>query len=224
MGKNKITPFIAVHPGGILGDELRERKITRKDFAQRIGIQPSHLSELIRGKRNFTPKVSEKIASVLGIPAADWIALQKQYEADRAAVEARKESTGNTYKVNMDTDGYAPDTGAKYHFRLGIYVYEENDKTYAYCPSLDVMATGRDFNGAFMGIYKELGRFLDECVDDDDMIAKLKQRGWTVKHRTIHPPAHTLQERMPQVSRLLKNQMAYSVAYAPVSMSARTRV
>ena len=86
------------------------------------------------------------------------------------------------------------------------------------------MATGLDFNEAFMGIYKELECFLDKCRDDEDMIAKLKQLGWTMKHRTIRPPAHALLERMPQVARLFKSQMAYSVAYAPVNLSARARV
>ena len=82
METNKITPYRAVHPGGILGDELKERGIKRKDFAKQTGMCPSHLSELIRGKRGFTPKTAERIAAVLGIPDADWVALQKQYEAD----------------------------------------------------------------------------------------------------------------------------------------------
>lgn len=34
-------------------EELRERGIKQKDFAKQIGMQATHLSEFIRGKRNL---------------------------------------------------------------------------------------------------------------------------------------------------------------------------
>lgn len=215
METSSITPFRAVHPGGILGDELRERGIKRKDFALQTGMRPSHLSELIRGKRSFTPKVAERIAAVLGIPAADWVALQKQYEADLAAVRTEKKRQ----RIILKTDGYAPDTGTIYRFQLGLYIYEDGGNTYACCPSLNIVSCGKDYNDAIKRVYEEFGEFVNGCKDNDDLIAKFVQRGWKITGHSIHPPTHIRQERFPQVSWLLANQVPYSVAYAPVSLS-----
>ena len=51
MGKinNNPAPFMAVHPGMMIKPELVERGISQKDFAKMIGVQPSHLSEVLNG-------------------------------------------------------------------------------------------------------------------------------------------------------------------------------
>ena len=80
---NDVTPAIPVHPGGILGEELKARGISQKKFAETIGMQASHLSALIHGTRNFTRAVATKIASGLeGIPAELWMKLQEGYNTD----------------------------------------------------------------------------------------------------------------------------------------------
>lgn len=68
------------HPGFILGMELNERSFTQKNFAAKIGIQKSHLSEIIRGKRNISERLAEKLEDVLSIPAEHWIRLQAEYD------------------------------------------------------------------------------------------------------------------------------------------------
>lgn len=79
--------FKSVHPGEILGEELRERGISSKDFAASLGMQPSHLSELIHGRRDMSPAAAAKIAAALGTSAKSWMNLQRQYEADTEALE-----------------------------------------------------------------------------------------------------------------------------------------
>ena len=77
------TPAYPIHPGGILGEELKARGISQKQFAETIGLQATHLSALIHGSRNFTPAVAAKIESGLeGIPAALWMKLQENYNLD----------------------------------------------------------------------------------------------------------------------------------------------
>lgn len=72
-----------VHPGDVLGEELKERGISQKEFAKLIGMQPSHLSALIHGMRNFTPAVAAKVESGLtGITADFWMRMQKSYNRD----------------------------------------------------------------------------------------------------------------------------------------------
>lgn len=78
-----LAPSYHVHPGEILGEELKERGISQKTFAEKIGIQPSHLCALIHGARSFTPSVSAKIESGLpGVSADYWMRMQESYNAD----------------------------------------------------------------------------------------------------------------------------------------------
>ena len=80
---NDVIPFAALHPGSILGEELKARGISQKEFAERIGLQATHLSALIHGARNITPAVAAKLESGLGdIPAEMWLRLQNQYNVD----------------------------------------------------------------------------------------------------------------------------------------------
>ena len=58
---NDVVPLYALHPGGTLREELRERKIKQKDFARSMGMQASHLSALINGKRNITPAIADNM-------------------------------------------------------------------------------------------------------------------------------------------------------------------
>ena len=77
---DNMIPAYPVHPGSILGEELKARGILQKDFAAQIGMQASHLSALINGARNFTPAIADKIAVGLDdIPASFWVGLQEQY-------------------------------------------------------------------------------------------------------------------------------------------------
>jgi addiction module HigA family antidote len=81
--KNELlTPYMAIHPGSILRAELKERGISHKKFAEKIGMQTTHLSELINGKRAISEAVADKLEEALGIPSLDWMNLQNQYNYD----------------------------------------------------------------------------------------------------------------------------------------------
>ncbi|MCR4773659.1 MAG: helix-turn-helix domain-containing protein [Prevotella sp.] len=56
MSKNNLTPFAATHPGEMIKDELKERKMTQKQLADITGIKQSVLSETINGKRSVSLK------------------------------------------------------------------------------------------------------------------------------------------------------------------------
>lgn len=74
--KNEAPALMAIHPGSILKEELMERGISQKDFAKMILMQPSHLSEIIKGKRSITKPIADKLEEILGIPSIDWVNLQ----------------------------------------------------------------------------------------------------------------------------------------------------
>lgn len=68
-------------------EELQERGIKQKDFAQMIGIQAPHLSEFINGKRNLNEDLAIMLEKHLGIPFKTWMALHNGYVYDSRAVE-----------------------------------------------------------------------------------------------------------------------------------------
>ena len=86
MNKDNITPFIATHPGEMIKDELRERKLTQKQLALETGIKPSVLSETINGKRPVSKNVALALEQALGIPADIWMNLQTQYDLDSVRI------------------------------------------------------------------------------------------------------------------------------------------
>ena len=78
------APFMAVHPGMMIKPELKERGISQKDFAMMIGVQASHLSEVLNGKRALTTDLAVKIESAIGLPAKVLLSAQTQYELESA--------------------------------------------------------------------------------------------------------------------------------------------
>lgn len=89
---NNPIPAKATHPGEILREELLERGIKQKDFAQMIGVQPTHLNEFINGKRNLNEDLAIKLEKALGISYKNWMSLHHGYIYDCKAIEERKNS------------------------------------------------------------------------------------------------------------------------------------
>ena len=89
MSKNSLTPFIATHPGEMIKDELRDRKMTQKQLAEKTGIKPSVLSETINGKRSISLSVAVALEKALGIPADIWMNMQTNYDLDTANIAER---------------------------------------------------------------------------------------------------------------------------------------
>lgn len=88
---DRLVPARVIHPGEVLGEELRERGIKQKDFARLIGVQPTHLNEFIKGKRNLNDDLAMRLESHLGIPYKTWMGLHNGYLYDLKAVGKRKE-------------------------------------------------------------------------------------------------------------------------------------
>jgi HTH-type transcriptional regulator/antitoxin HigA len=78
------APFMAVHPGMMIKPELEERGISQKELAKMVGIQASHLSEVLNGKRALTTDLAIKIESAIGLPAKVLLTAQTQYELESA--------------------------------------------------------------------------------------------------------------------------------------------
>ena len=90
--RNEIRPYSPQHPGSILKIELEERGIKQKDFAESIGMRPSHLNALLHGARNISPRVAARIETVLGLSAQVLLNLQTNYDLDVVRASNQQES------------------------------------------------------------------------------------------------------------------------------------
>lgn len=73
-----------LHPGEILHEELASRAISQKEFADLLEMRPSHLNEVIKGKRNISALLALKLEQQLGISAAFWMRMQVDYDLKMA--------------------------------------------------------------------------------------------------------------------------------------------
>ena len=90
MATNTNIPFEATHPGTLIKDELEVRDdITQKDLAMLLGVKPSFLNEIIKGKRPITADIAILLEKTLDIPADYWMKIQSQYEIDLAKIKEK---------------------------------------------------------------------------------------------------------------------------------------
>ena len=99
MQNEKPAPFMAVHPGMMIKPELDERGISQKEFAKMLGTQPSHLSEVLNGKRALTTELAVKIENAIGLPAKILLSAQTQYELESTVEDNQHETVSVTIPV-----------------------------------------------------------------------------------------------------------------------------
>jgi antitoxin HigA-1 len=78
-GKEIFTD-VSLHPGEVLATELEARNIKKSTFATQLGMNPSHFSELLHGKRHVSAAIALKLENLLDIPAEFWMRVQVYYD------------------------------------------------------------------------------------------------------------------------------------------------
>ena len=58
MIANNLTPFEPTHPGELIRDELEANSLTQAKLAESIGVKPSMLNEIIKGKRGVNTEIA----------------------------------------------------------------------------------------------------------------------------------------------------------------------
>ena len=110
---DRRTPWMATHPGTILKYELEDRNLTQKEFAILIGMQKSHVSEIITGKRPITMSIAEKIERKLGVSALSLVNLQNKYKYDTNVINQRKIDINKIKQLPTTEDMFVDEYGAK---------------------------------------------------------------------------------------------------------------
>jgi HTH-type transcriptional regulator/antitoxin HigA len=89
MTTKDMIPFEATHPGTVLWDEINARSISQKDFAHELGVLPTFLNEILKGKRAITADFAILLEKSLGISADYWMKFQSQYDIDKAKLKEK---------------------------------------------------------------------------------------------------------------------------------------
>lgn len=88
MIANNLTPFEPTHPGDLIKDELEAKGITQAKLSESIGVKPSLLNEIVKGKRGINTEMALLIEAALNIPADLLLNLQRDYNMQKVKSDA----------------------------------------------------------------------------------------------------------------------------------------
>lgn len=74
-----------LHPGIFLQEELETRAVSQAHLAHHIGVAPSVVHLICKGKRGISPAMAKKLARAMGTSPQLWLNLQTSYDLSRVA-------------------------------------------------------------------------------------------------------------------------------------------
>ena len=80
-----------IHPGEILGDELKEIGITGTALSRQLKVPENRVPQIIAGKRSISADTALRLGKWFGTTPDFWLNLQKSYELRKAVLEIGKE-------------------------------------------------------------------------------------------------------------------------------------
>ncbi|MCD8210054.1 MAG: hypothetical protein LUC37_00765 [Prevotella sp.] len=98
----------------------------------------------------------------------------------------------------------------RYRFSLDFYVFKERHVYIAYCPSLDISTSGKDFIDAVANFRERFRIHIDWCIQHGTLVDDLMEHGWKLKKSTITPPSFDyLLKNNEGMKKLLSGRRAY---------------
>jgi len=79
-----VKPFVAVHPGELVKEEIEARRISQKQLAEILGIPYTMLNEILNGKRPVTTETALLLEAALEINAEMLVNMQSSYSLQTA--------------------------------------------------------------------------------------------------------------------------------------------
>lgn len=120
MDTKLINALKGIHPGKIIGMELKKRSISQRDLAERIDVHYQTLNAVIKGKRNLTVEMSVKIDSFLGYEDGFLNMLQGYYNVQQYHIRQAPEKVSGIPNIRRilfwDTDFDGIDWGRNKKF------------------------------------------------------------------------------------------------------------
>lgn len=85
-----VEKYKGVHPGMILGRELKKKNLKQAPFALSLQVYPQTLNAITKGKRSITAELSLKIDRALGLEEGTMHILQAYYEIQKVRLESSR--------------------------------------------------------------------------------------------------------------------------------------
>jgi antitoxin HigA-1 len=85
-----ITSDVNLHPGEVIEWEIEARGLLKKAVAAQLQINPSQLSELLKGNRHISASIALKLEEMWGISADFWMRTQIAFDLFEARQKLAK--------------------------------------------------------------------------------------------------------------------------------------
>ncbi|PZR27327.1 MAG: plasmid maintenance system antidote protein [Citrobacter freundii] len=95
---SNLEKYKGIHPGKVLEQELKKRKISQRPFAQSIDEHPQSLNAILKGKRGMNTALSLKIEKQLALEEGTLMTLQVFYDI-KVEKQKQGESDHPSYAV-----------------------------------------------------------------------------------------------------------------------------
>lgn len=69
-----------IHPGEILGEDLREAGVSLNELARALRVPMNRISAIVNGRRAITADTAMRLARYFGTSAQYWMNLETAYE------------------------------------------------------------------------------------------------------------------------------------------------
>ena len=76
--------LIAFHPGQYIGELIEDYQMTQKEFAEKLGVSPKTVSELVNGEQSISNDIAQKLEKFTNISMKTWLNLQNAYDVKMA--------------------------------------------------------------------------------------------------------------------------------------------
>jgi hypothetical protein len=111
-------------------------------------------------------------------------------------------------------------TNGEYRFAIEYYIFREGENIIAYCPSLDISTSGKDYSDAVKNFYERFQIYIETSLEMGTLWDDLKDHGWKVTEKKLTPPPFSRLVRKPEVSKLLGGHINYEKVSAPMRIAA----
>ena len=108
----------------------------------------------------------------------------------------------------------------EYRVAIEYYIFREGENIIAYCPSLDISTSGKDYSDAVKNFYERFQIYIETSLEMGTLWDDLKDHGWKVTEKKLTPPPFSRLVRKPEVSRLLGGHINYEKVSAPMRITA----
>lgn len=121
-------------------------------------------------------------------------------------------------KVTLKTTALDSDNG-QYKFNIEFYVFAEDGRQIAYCPSLDLSTSGSTFNEAISAFYECFQLYIETCVENGTLLEDLAAHGWKATRRSLQAPSFANLLKKPELKHLVNSGIGYEKIVAPARIA-----